>query len=121
MWNNTFDDRTGSQDRALGSVEDRGVEQRTAAAGIGDGEGSAGQGIGGDAARSGQLWRPAQSRWPFARWSCAGRCADRHDKAFGTVDGNPQAYRVVIRDLGGIVVDRRVQPRGVRSAPPRWL
>lgn len=38
-----------------------------------------------------------------------GVAQNRHDKAFGTVDGNPQVYRVVIRDLGGIVVDRRVQ------------
>src|SRR5665647_542468 len=48
-----LDDRTGSEDGDVGLVDDRGVEQSSAAAGVGEREGATSELIGGDLVRTG--------------------------------------------------------------------
>ncbi len=95
-------------------VDDRGVEQGTAAAGVGDREGAAGQVVGGDLVRAGALGhisdRASEPR--DVEVSCI--LDDRNDEAALGVDRDGEVLLAVVDDVLPVdaCIDRRVSLEG---------
>src|SRR5262249_13051717 len=91
-----LDDAADPEDGDLGLVDDRGVEQRAAAAGVGQRERAAGQLVRGDVAVAGTRGDVGDLTGQAADVQVAGVVDHRHHQAAVGVDGDGEV-------LGGVV------------------
>ena len=105
----TLDHRTGAEDRDLGLVDDRGVEERPEAAQVGDREGAAGELVRADLVGAGALGDVGDLLGQPGDRQVAGVLDDRGEQALLGVHREREVLAVEVGDLALLGVDRRVE------------
>ena len=106
-----LDDRAGAEDADLRLVDDRGVEQGAARAGVGQREGAATELVGGDPVGAGALGEVGDLARHAAEVEVAGVLDHRDEQAAVGVDGDAEVLGLVVGDRAGGLVDRAVDDR----------
>ena len=104
-------DRAGAEDRHLRLVDDRGVEQRAPAAGVGQRERAAAQLVGRDLVGAGPLGQVGDLRAIPARLRSPASWMTGHEQAALGVHGDAEVLGVVVGDRAGLLVDGGVHRR----------
>ena len=112
-----LDHRAGAEDADLRLVDDRGVEQRAPAAGVGQRERAAGQLVRADLVGPGALGQVGDPLGQAGQVEVAGVVDDRDDQAALGVHRDAQVLGVVVGDRAGLDVDRGVDRSGAPAAP----
>src|SRR4051794_3180941 len=103
--------RTDAQNGDLWLVDDRRVEEGTAAAGVGQREGPAAQLVRSDLVGPGPLSQVGDLAGQATQAEVTGLVDDRHEKPALGVHGDPEVLGVVVGDGAGVLVDRGVHRR----------
>ncbi len=103
-----FLDAVKAEDAHLGRIEDRGAEQRTEDAAVGDGKGTAAQIFQGEGPILRSLGKVADLSLDLGKGHATGVAQHRHDQAFFGADGNTDI--VVILEQDFIALNFGVQP-----------
>ena len=114
-----LDDRAGAEDADLRLVDDRGVEQRAPAAGVGQRERAAGELVRADLVGPGPLGHVGDPPRQPGEVEVTGVADDRHDQPPLGVHGDAQVLGVVVGDRAGSVsIDALTF--GCAAAPRPW-